>query len=81
MRLVSYTRTTSCFPGAVISPTTITEQNEKIKTYADEHGWKISEKYSDRKKDSSANEAFNELLHDGMNKIRCCHCGFNLSRW
>jgi len=68
MRLVSYTRTTSCFPGAVISPTAITEQNEKIKAYADDHGWKISEKYSDRKKDYSENEAFDKLLRDGMNR-------------
>ena len=41
MRLVSYTRTTSCFPEAEVRIKPITEQNERIKKYADAHGWKI----------------------------------------
>ena len=43
MRIVSYTRTTSCYPGADIPANIITEQNNRIKDYAECHGWKISE--------------------------------------
>ncbi len=68
MRLVSYTRTTTCYPGEVISPNAITEQNEVIKAYAERHGWRVSNKYSDRKRDKTENEAFERLLHDGMQR-------------
>ncbi len=68
MRLVSYTRTTTCFPGEQISDTTITEQNDRIATYASLHGWKVSGKYSDRKKDQKENSAFERLLADGMQR-------------
>lgn len=68
MRLVSYTRTTSCFPEAEVRTKPITEQNERIKKYADAHGWKISDKYSDRKKDYGENGAFDELLTHGMKR-------------
>ena len=68
MRVVSYTRTTSSLPGAEIPANPITEQNDRIKAYADEHGWKISEKYSDRKKDPDENTAFEQLLQDGIRR-------------
>ena len=68
MRLVSYTRATTCYPGKLGSDTSITEQNERIGEYAQLHGWKISEKYSDRKKDQTENGAFERLLADGMQR-------------
>lgn len=68
MRIVSYTRTTSCYPGADIPANIITEQNDRIKDYADRHGWKIAEKYSDRKKDRNENSSFEELLQDGIQR-------------
>lgn len=68
MRIVSYTRTTSCYPGADIPANIITEQNDRIKDYAECHGWKISGKYSDRKKDKNENAAFEELLQDGIQR-------------
>lgn len=66
MRLVSYTRTTTCFPGTEISPNSITEQNNRIKAYANSHGWHVAEKYSDRKKDPNENSDFLRLLQDGI---------------
>lgn len=68
MRIVSYTRTTSCFPGAEIPANVITEQNYRIKSYADSHGWKIADKYSDRKKDEKENTSFERLLQDGISR-------------
>ena len=68
MRLVSYTRTTTCFPGESSSNTSITAQNETIKDYANLHGWRVCEKYSDRKKDQNENSAFEKLLADGMQR-------------
>lgn len=68
MRVVSYTRSTSCYPGAVISANAITEQNERIKIYAEGHGWRITRKYSDRKKDQTENSAFQQLLKDGLER-------------
>ena len=44
MRIVSYTRTTSCFPGAEIPTNVISEQNEQIRAFAEERGWKITDK-------------------------------------
>ena len=67
MRYVSYTRTTACIPGD-IPANIITEQNERIKHFAKEHGWKIQEKYSDRKKDPNENTGFEKLLRDGMQR-------------
>ena len=68
MRLVSYTRTTTCYPEKINSDASITEQNERIGEYAHRHGWKISEKYSDRKRDQTENSAFERLLADGMQR-------------
>lgn len=68
MRIVSYTRTTSCFPGDEIPANVITEQNDRIKEFAEKHEWKISEKYSDRKKDPTENSAFEKLLEDGIQR-------------
>lgn len=68
MQIVSYTRTTSCFPGAEIPANVITAQNERIRAYAEKHGWKIAGKYSDRKKDQSENTSFEQLLQDGIQR-------------
>ena len=68
MRLVSYTRTTSCYPGADIPSDVITAQNERIKNYAVKHGWKIENRYSDRKKSKEENTAFEQLLNDGIQR-------------
>ena len=66
MRLVSYTRATSCLAGQAPSAKGITEQNERIKAYANAHGWRIMKMYSDRKIDPSANSGFEQLLEDGI---------------
>lgn len=68
MRFVSYTRTTSCYPGADIPSDVITAQNERIKNYAVKHGWKIENRYSDRKKSKEENTAFEKLLNDGIQR-------------
>lgn len=68
MRFVSYTRTTSCYPGADIPSDVITSQNERIKNYAVKHGWKIENRYSDRKKSKEENTAFEQLLNDGIQR-------------
>lgn len=68
MRLVSYTRTTSCLAGSVTSAQEITEQNERIKAYAKAHGWHIAKTYSDRKNDPKANSGFDQLLEDGVSR-------------
>jgi DNA invertase Pin-like site-specific DNA recombinase len=68
MRIVSYTRTISCFPGAAVEADAITQQNERIRMYASEHGWKIADKYSDRKKSKEENQAFERLLQDGIQR-------------
>lgn len=66
MRLVSYTRATSCLAGQESSSKAISEQNERIKAYANAHGWRIAKTYNDRKIDPSANEGFEQLLEDGI---------------
>ncbi len=66
MRVVSYTRTTSCKTGDASASDTITGQNERIAAYALSLGLKISEKYSDRKKDKNEDAAFGRLLSDGL---------------
>lgn len=64
MRIVSYTRTTCCFPGK--EAPSILEQNEHIGKYAALHNFKIADKYNDRKKDATANDGFQRLLQDGI---------------
>ena len=69
MRAVSYTRSTSCYPGTDDIPATvIKEQNEHIRDYIKRNHWKLRETYSDRKQDKSANAAFEEMLRDGMQR-------------
>lgn len=69
MRLVSYTRTTTCRPGETDIPADIISiQNMHIQEYVKKHGWKIAEKYSDRKNDPNENTAFERMLSDGMQR-------------
>ena len=69
MRAVSYTRTTSCFPGDTDYPAdVIAIQNGHIGEYAKTHRLKLVDKYSDRKKDANENAAFEKLLLDGMQR-------------
>ena len=59
MRAVSYTRSTSCFPGDNDIPAdVITAQNEAIRAFAKEHKWKITGRYSDRRQEKTENTAF-----------------------
>ena len=66
MRCVSYTRTTSCRKGADTPSDIICTQNQHIQDYIKEKGWRLVEKYSDRKKSPEANEAFEKLTEDGI---------------
>ena len=69
MRAVSYTRTTSCFPGETDYPAdVIAIQNNHIGEYAKANHLKLVNKYSDRKKDNHENSAFEQLLLDGMHR-------------
>lgn len=69
MKVVSYTRTTTCRPGVTESPPDIISiQNQHIQNYAKAHGWKIEGKYSDRKNDPNENGGFERMLSDGMQR-------------
>ena len=69
MRAVSYTRTTSCYPGEIEYPSdVIAIQNRHIGDYAKTNHMKLVDKYSDRKKDIHENTAFEKLLLDGMQR-------------
>src|SRR5699024_11969419 len=58
----------SCLPGAESPAKVITVQNERIRGYVEKHGWKISGKYSDRKKDKNENASFEKMLQDGIQR-------------
>lgn len=68
MKVVSYTRTTTCKPGDDIPSDIIKQQNDRIQEFCKSHGWKITHKYSDRKWDSEEETEFRELLEDGMKR-------------
>lgn len=68
MRLVSYTRATSCLAGQESTAKAVSEQNKRIKAYANAHGWRIMKTYNDRKNDPTANEGFEQLLEDGIRR-------------
>ena len=63
MRWVSYTRSISSRIGEENPANTIAEQNANIEQYLKNKGYRISEKYSDRKRSAEARR------HD--TKIRC----------
>lgn len=68
MRVVSYTRSTSCLQGEDIPKNVIGIQNEHITAYAKMQGWAITQKYSDRKVDIDEDAAFQQLLADGISR-------------
>ena len=66
MRCVSYTRTVGVLHEDEIPADIIARQNQNITDYAGSHGWKISGKYSDRKKDAGEETAFRDMVTDGI---------------
>ena len=66
MRVVCYTRFTSCLFGEENPADIISQQNQRIKDYARAHGYKLQTRYSDRKQDENADEAFTQMLNDGL---------------
>jgi DNA invertase Pin-like site-specific DNA recombinase len=64
----------------------IGQQNEAIKEYVKRKGWKLEQKYSDRKLDREADAAFLEMKNDGMERKFDCvvvnsmfYCGKNIT--
>lgn len=72
MRCASYTRTTSCLNNADITSTIIGQQNSRIQEYAKSRGWKIVEKYSDKKKDEFEETAFLQMKADAISRKFDC---------
>lgn len=71
MRCVSYTRTAPWKNTEKLL--TIQEQNEQIAAYLKEHkDLKLLKKYSDRKNDETADEAFEQMVEDGMARKYDC---------
>jgi len=66
MRVVSYTRFTSDDPTIDIPSNAIQLQTDTINKYAEDKGWKIEKKYSDRRHDREECAAFEELRKDGV---------------
>lgn len=66
MRCVSYTRTVGVLHEEEIPTDIIAIQNKNITAYAKSHGWKITEKYSDRKRDAMEETAFRNMVTDGI---------------
>lgn len=67
IRVVSYTRTVSSRPSSTEMQTeSIMAQNGRILDFAKARGWRIMEKYSDRKKDAEEDTAFQKMKADGI---------------
>ena len=86
MRCVSYTRFTSCVPEKVTPSDIVSIQNERIQKYIRQNGWELVGKYTDRKKDATADEAFRTMQRDGVNRKfdmvvvdSLMRCGANVS--
>lgn len=61
MRWVSYTRSISSRIGEENPANTIAEQNANIEQYLKNKGYRISEKYSDRKRSAEAADGFDRI--------------------
>lgn len=71
MRCVSYTRTVPWKNTKI--QLSIAEQNERIGEYLREHKeLELQKKYSDRKNDEKAGDAFEKLVNDGMERKYDC---------
>lgn len=86
MRCVSYTRSVSGCPALEMQKNAIGQQNEAIKEYIKRKGWKLVQKYSDRKQDREEDAAFLEMKKDGMERKFDCvvvnslfYCGKNIT--
>lgn len=72
MRCVSYTRAVSGCWAIEPEQNAVQLQNAAIREYVKKHGWKISEKYSDNKKNENAEAAFLQMKEDGINRKFDC---------
>ena len=72
MRVVSYTRAVSYRLKDGNPSNVIGLQNEHIQQYIKEKGWKLAEKYSDRKFSPEEMTAFNQLLEAGLTRKFDC---------
>jgi len=68
MKCVSYVRLISCRPEKEIPKDIIRQQNDRIKNFIKEKGWELTKKYTDRKKNMDADDAFQQLRLDGINR-------------
>jgi DNA invertase Pin-like site-specific DNA recombinase len=59
---------TSCKPEKDIPKDIISQQHERIQKFIKGKGWKLTEKYVDRKKDSEAEDAFQNMRSDGLER-------------
>lgn len=84
MKCVSYTRT---LPWRIEEECVeISRQNKIISEFIHICGWSLKKKYSDRKSDMKADIAFEQLIHDGMERKYDCivvyslyYCGTSFS--
>ena len=68
MRCASYVKYASCIPEKEIPSDIIRQQNERIRKYIKSKGWELTEKYTERKKDTEAEEVFQTLREDGISR-------------
>lgn len=68
MKCAIYTRTTTTESGTDVNCTTIMQQNEVITAFIRSRKWKVSARYSDRKKDPQTNDAYMKLREDALNR-------------
>lgn len=66
MRAVAYARKVSVIPR--YSNVSLKEQNDRIRDYAAEKGWKVIGFYDDRSEDINADTGFQKLESDGKNR-------------
>ena len=86
MRCASYVRYTSCMPERNTPTDIIRLQNERIRKFIKDHGWVLTEKYTDRKQDPKADDAFRQMREDGISRKfdmvvvdSLFRCGVNVS--
>lgn len=68
MRCASYVRLVSCKPEKEMPKDIIRQQNDRIKNFIKGKGWELAKKYTDRKKNMEADDAFQQLRLDGINR-------------
>lgn len=68
MRCASYARLVSCKPEKETPKDIIRQQNDHIRNFIKEKGWELTKKYTDRKKNMEADDAFQQLRLDGISR-------------